>query len=65
MQIELWLTRRILYAALHAWRGAGNIVEHLIANERGQCMDANPWAILGIRCAGDRIQQAGEEAARQ
>lgn len=47
-----------LNAALHAGRGTGHIVEHLIADERGQRVDTDARTILGICGASDGIQQS-------
>lgn len=47
----------MLHTASHTGRWTRNILEHLVADQRGQCVHTDAGAFLGVGGAGQRVQQ--------
>lgn len=49
--------RRRFHAAPHRRAGTLDVLQHLVAYERGQRVHANARAVLAVRRTGDGVQQ--------
>lgn len=50
------LTGTVLHAAAHAGRRTRNVLEHLVADQRGQRVHTDAGALLRVGRAGQRVQ---------